>query len=332
MAIVNKYGGSLGALISDITDASLYCLNPENLSVSDYSLDLLSELVKNHVSKPQLTIGIQKVADLGNASFINEGTVEWILKFFTQLATNVKDLNYKDIIHDLQGKIVSIKTTLPAKIIATIVTVIPALYSAYIAEYDKTLTTGDNDKKLMSAIVIGEIGKRKDLSALKDIVKRIDKMFLDENAQIRQAASHCLGSISHGNVDFFFPKVLELIKQDIPHKYLLLVSINDIIVANRGKEFENINGLLDILFENANSEEENIRNVVAECLGWLFPDNGTVMVIELTDKFNSPSKNMLTTVGKALKYAVQKNNDVANLKEIVPNYLDLCRNEDMEVR
>jgi len=108
--------------------------------------------------------------------------------------------------------------------------VIPTLYSAYIAEHDKILTTGDNVKKLMSLIIIGEIGKIKDISSLNDIVKRIDKMFLDENTQIRQAASHCLGSISHGNLDFFFPKVLELIKQDIPHKYLLFVSIIDIIV------------------------------------------------------------------------------------------------------
>lgn len=92
-------------------------------------------------------------------------------------------------------------------------------------------------------------------------------MFFDDEPQLRQAASHSLGSISIGNVHFFFPKVLELLSSDVAHKYLLLVSVNDIIVANRGRELDGIEQLLPILFENANSEEENIRNVVAECIG-----------------------------------------------------------------
>lgn len=80
---MNKYGGSLGSLISVITDISLYCINPENLTVTDYSLDLFSELVKYQVSKPQLIIGIQKLVDLENASFIKERTIDKILKFFS---------------------------------------------------------------------------------------------------------------------------------------------------------------------------------------------------------------------------------------------------------
>jgi len=49
-----------------------------------------------------------------------------------------------------------------------------------------------------------------------------------------------------------------LIRTDESHKYLLLISINDIILSNRGKELDEIEELLPILYENANSEEENI--------------------------------------------------------------------------
>ena len=149
-------------------------------------------------------------------------------------------------------------------------------------------------------------------------------MFFDEDPQLRHAASHSLGSISIGNVHFFFPKVIELLNADVAHKYLLLVSVNDIIVSNKDKELDGIEQLLPILFENANSEEENIRNVVAECLGRLFIDNGSIMVIELTDKFNSPSKNMLTTIGKSLRHAIQRTKDVATIAQIIPDYLGLC--------
>jgi len=54
---------------------------------------------------------------------------------------------------------------------------------------------------------------------------------------LRSSASHCLGSISIGNVKFFFPKVIELINTDLDHKYLLLTSVKDIIKSNKGKEF-----------------------------------------------------------------------------------------------
>lgn len=119
-------------------------------------------------------------------------------------------------------------------------TSIPDLYKKYIADFDKGLSSGSVEQKLKSAICIGEIGKRKDLSSIPDLVKRLDKMFFDDEPQLRQAASHSLGSISIGNVHFFFPKVLELLSSDVAHKYLLLVSVNDIIVANKGRELDGI--------------------------------------------------------------------------------------------
>lgn len=100
-------------------------------------------------------------------------------------------------------------------------------------------------------------------------------MFQDDDMDIRSAASHCLGSISVGNVDFFFPKVLELISTDGHHKNLLLTSIKDIINERGSHELSQIDELLEILFANAVSEEESTRNIVAECLGRLWVANST---------------------------------------------------------
>lgn len=65
-----------------LCEAALFCLNPENHSVSEYSLDLLQELVKYPQKKPVLNEAIQKTVELGNASFISDQTVEKILMFY----------------------------------------------------------------------------------------------------------------------------------------------------------------------------------------------------------------------------------------------------------
>lgn len=62
-----------------------------------------------------------------------------------------------------------------------------------------------------------------------------------------------------------------------------------------------------MLFDNSKSEDESVRNVVAECLGLLFFDNGNEMMLFMDEKFGSNSKNVLTTIAKSLKYSVNRN-------------------------
>jgi cullin-associated NEDD8-dissociated protein 1 len=122
--------------------------------------------------------------------------------------------------------------------------------------------------------VIGEIGRRMDLSSLGHIVEKVEELFGDDNIEIRSAASHCLGSISIGNVGFFFPKIMHLVGSNATHKYLLLLSVKEVIQAHR-EELDQLDELTEVLFQNAKSDEENIRNVVSECLGRLFVKHGT---------------------------------------------------------
>ena len=126
-----------------------------------------------------------------------------------------------------------------------------------------------------------------------------------------------------------------LIKSDAEHKYLLLTSVKDIIKSNKGKSFKYLKDLEDILFENAKSEEESVRNVVAECIGLLFIDNSDELAMSLGMKFSSPSKNLLTTIAKSLKHSCNWNmppKALDNLESLLTEHLDLCNNTDIEVR
>jgi len=103
-------------------------------------------------------------------------TVEKIGNLFDSISLNAKGLNYNDIIKNLESKITSVKQILPAKCISHILINQADLLKTYMGAYDKGLN-GNPQDKLRAAIIIGEIGKKKDLSSLKDIVKRLDLMF-----------------------------------------------------------------------------------------------------------------------------------------------------------
>lgn len=254
-SLVKKYGSNLGASVDHLSEAAIYCINPENLVVSDNAIDLMTLLVPLIATKPQpLNEAIDKSSVLCSVDQFK--TVEKICELFSQISTHAKTLNYPEIITKLENKVTGIKQILPAKCIAHILMNQTELLNKYLRIYDAHLN--ENDHKLKSAIIIGEIGKKKDLSSVKNLVERLDHMFLDENADLRSAASHCLGNISIGNVEFFFPKVMGLIQSDAEHKYLLLTSVKDIIRASRGHQFKYLKELDQILFENAKSEEESV--------------------------------------------------------------------------
>lgn len=254
-SLVKKYGSNLGNSVDHLSEAAIYCINSENLVVSDNAIDLMTLLVPLIAAKNQPLIeAIDKASVLCSADQFK--TVEKICELFSQISSHAKTLNYTEIISKLESKVNGIKQILPAKCIAHILINQHDLLGKYIKIYDSHLN--ENDQKLKAAIIIGEIGKKIDLSSIKNLVERLDHMFLDENADIRSSASHCLGNISIGNVEFFFPKVMGLIQSDAEHKYLLLTSVKDIIRANKGRKFKYLKELYQILFENAKSEEESV--------------------------------------------------------------------------
>jgi len=49
---VKKYGSNLGASVDHLSEAAIYCINPENLVVSDNAIDLMTLLVPLIATKP----------------------------------------------------------------------------------------------------------------------------------------------------------------------------------------------------------------------------------------------------------------------------------------
>lgn len=329
-AFVVRYQTEVSSSFEEIAQAGLYGISKDNLQVSEYALDLMSELTKHNISRGILEETIGQSITISEAEFLLENSIQKILEFFSATAQNVKDLDYKKIIAELEQEVKGVKNSLTAKCIAQIIANFPDLASEYINHYHSGLT-GDNENKLRSAIIIGEIGRNVDLSSLGDIIELVKTLFNDDNNDIRAAASQCLGSISSGNVGFFFPKILHMIRENAPHKHGLLQAVKDVIQSHK-EQIDQLDELNTVLFENATSTEEIIRNVSAECLGRLFVHHGTEMIFAFDENIKSTNQKMLITLSKALKNSCFRNQDSESIKEILPGFIDLCEHADHIIR
>ena len=102
---------------------------------------------------------------------------------------------------------------------------------------------------------------------------------------------------------------------------------------------EDASRTLEILFANAGSEEEGVRNVVAECLGLLAVGDASSLAPRLAEKVSSGDARTRATSVLAMKYSALALADddaaaVAVFAEVLPAFVGSIplRDEDRDVR
>uniref|UniRef100_A0A7S3JJY1 TATA-binding protein interacting (TIP20) domain-containing protein n=1 Tax=Euplotes harpa TaxID=151035 RepID=A0A7S3JJY1_9SPIT len=185
---------------------------------------------------------------------------------------------------------------------------------------------------ILSSLIIGEIGRLSDMSGNKSITKTIDGLFNHANTDVKIAASHCLGHICIGNLKHFLPIVIDFINNEPNHKYLLLMSIREIIDTKLNDVSDHIETLSAILFENAINSEEKIRNVVSECLGKLLAALGLDMISEFESRITSTNHLVRSTIAKSMKYAATRESDATALNVLIPEIIELASDAEPLIR
>ena len=148
-------------------------------------------------------------------------------------------------------------------------------------------------------LCLGEIGRRKDLSSHAHIENIVIESFQSPFEEIKSAASYALGNIAVGNLSKYLPFILDQIDNQQKKQYLLLHSLKEVCALNYQSSLEldillcnvlisvypmlqvivrqsvdkaefqdsSVEKILKLLFNHCESDEEGVRNVVAECLG-----------------------------------------------------------------
>nr|KYP52098.1 Cullin-associated NEDD8-dissociated protein 1 [Cajanus cajan] len=198
--------------------------------------------------------------------------------------------------------------------------------------------SSNSAKQHLALLCLGEIGRRKDLSTHAHIENIVIESFQSPFEEIKSAASYALGNIAVGNLPKYLPFILDQIDNQQKKQYLLLHSLKEVIVRQSVDKAEfqesSVEKILNLLFNHCESEEEGVRNVVAECLGKIALIEPVKLVPALKVRTTSPAAFTRATVVIAVKYSIVERPE--KIDEIIypeiSSFLMLIKDNDRHVR
>ncbi|CAI9101498.1 OLC1v1038835C1 [Oldenlandia corymbosa var. corymbosa] len=199
-------------------------------------------------------------------------------------------------------------------------------------------SSSNSAKKHLALLCLGEIGRRKDLSSHAQIENIIIESFQDSFEEIKSAASYALGNIAVGNLSKYLPFILDKIDNQQKKQYLLLHSLKEVIVRQSVDKAEfqesSVQKILNLLFNHTESEEEGVRNVVAECLGKIALIEPQKLVPALKDRTTCSAAFTRATAVIAIKYAIVERPEKIDgiLHSQISSFLMLIKDQDRHVR
>jgi cullin-associated NEDD8-dissociated protein 1 len=159
--------------------------------------------------------------------------------------------------------------------------------------------------------------------------------FESNSEETKTAAAYALGHLAVGNMPNFLPVVLQAVCSN-RHQYLLLASLKEIIVvhANFGQDFSfYLDQVLPGLIEQCRSDEQGVRNMVAECLGALATIHSERIIPTLQQLGAAGADaNTRWTVATALRFSLSRQAPVHMLRDSMQDFLGVLRDEDLDVR
>ena len=192
-----------------------------------------------------------------------------------------------------------------------------------------------NEQSQIALLVLGEIGRRRDLTSHAGLEAACIKAFDAKDEQVRSAAAFALGNISVGNLSKNLPTLLALIKQKLAintpatshHGYLLFSALKEIILSYSNDaaglaEFKKYtDALLPLLLANVGHAHEATRAMVSECLGRLLVVDSAKLMLPLEKLVASPSADVRACIITALRFCLHPLMDYPALYQNMQNFL-----------
>uniref|UniRef100_A0A915PB19 TATA-binding protein interacting (TIP20) domain-containing protein n=1 Tax=Meloidogyne floridensis TaxID=298350 RepID=A0A915PB19_9BILA len=203
--------------------------------------------------------------------------------------------------------------------------------------------------RLYAILALGELGHScsETIDAAKNEIRTeqlIIESFGSPLEEIKSAASYALGNLATGNLTKFLPFLLMEISKEERRQYLFLHALKEVIDEQTGAtcslekaDVVFTNGVAEIwelLIKYCGSNEESIRNVVAECIGRLCTVNPGHFVGEL-QQVNSSSANVRATVVTALRFLIAEQPRTSvdeHLRPVLGRFFAAIRDNDLNVR
>lgn len=178
------------------------------------------------------------------------------------------------------------------------------------------------------------------LSSIEALPQTIISCFSSPSEDIKSAASHSLGAVAIGNINYYLPNILNEIEAQPKRQYLLLHSLKELITSlsqtpnGLQQLLPSVNMIWEQLFKHCECTEEGARNVVAECLGKLVLVNPEALLPHLQQALTSPSSLMRTAVVSAIKFTISDHPQPIDilLRQCIGQFLFTLQDPEPSVR
>lgn len=363
-ALVSKHAGSLSdAEVTAAVEEASALVSDGDLALASAALSLSASAVSSKGNKPFANAcsavcekTLPAALELVRSPLMQSHALHALTSFFTALVSaklSVAGASSDDLLARLMGSGDGGSNTGEAAATAgRTAAVCVAAVCAGVGDAKHTASTasslvaqlGDtasmSGKDLLALFCLGELGKAADLSAVAGIEAALLGALDVPGEELKSAASVALGGVATGGRAKFLPIILGHVSNEShKHQYSLFLSLREVIRNGGVDRTADADRTLDILFANAGSEDEGVRNVVAECLGLLAVNDAESLVPRLAEKVTGGDAKTRATAVLAVKYAVLSlgagdDGALGVVAGVLPAFVGSipCRDEDLDVR
>jgi len=193
-------------------------------------------------------------------------------------------------------------------------------------------------KRQLALLCIGELGQQTDLGSTEGLKDIVLACFDSRSEDTKSAAAYALGHLAVGSMDTFLTIVLQALESN-RQQYLLLASLKEIIVVHANKQIDfspYVDSVVPGLMTLSRSEEEGVRNMVAECLGALVSMDDSRLVPSLLETIQAGDVDKLTrwTIASALRHALSRQPLIRwrALPDTICEFLKMTDDSDLEIK
>lgn len=338
-------------LVASILQESHVLISDTDLYLTHLSLRLTLTILKKSSKAAAESIVMfvyQRIVDVAKSALIQGVALQSLITLFQELAiADLAKMRFQDIFSSLyistttKGSASLSKQALSnlSKCVAGVMHGASAkVLDEALTRFTKDAVGGDESTRQLALLSLGEVGQTVDLSQRTQVQKLLLDCFESPAEDTKLAAAYALGHIAVGNMQVYLPVALQS-TQSNKNQYLLLAALKEIIVvfANQNLDFQPyLSVVLPVLLEQCRSDEESVRNIVAECLGVLTAmNNEQILPVLLNISNDVEDKLSRRMVANALRFSLSRSSSSvgsAVLSTAMVHFLPLLEDSDLEVK
>ena len=337
VAILKKYNLPAPKHLELIDELKTF-VKDDDLHLAQHALDSIGLIVKKErsVTRNSLLATVDMMRQLARSTVLQGATLSKLCEAYSVIAkANISNLDVQFLTNHLAEEMDSLhrsSLTGLAKCCASVaLAATPQFRDSYLQRCVEKLNAGTVASQ-HSALCIGEIGRHIDLSGRQNITQGLIRLFDHPNEDTKISAATSLGSLAIGNLTAFLPVIFQNFSVQT-HRYLLLISLKEVITQHSEQMGAYIQTTLPLLLEYCENTEESVRMLVSECFGKLFVACPHEIGGSLVEKLVRGSALAKATVASSIKVAASAKEGAADAIQItLEPLIALLRDGDLNVK